>query len=107
MQAILEMNDDLSVICESGDTQIVDRGFRDVAGVFEELGFDVEIPAFLEKGAKQLDIEQANETRMTTRTRWVIESFHSQFKKLTFFLSELVKIFFFTLIYWSECWRLP
>ncbi|CAF4962406.1 unnamed protein product, partial [Rotaria magnacalcarata] len=66
------MNDDLSMIYEVGDTQIVDRGFRDVAGAFEELGFDIRMPSFLEKGAKQLETEQANETRMTTKTRWRI-----------------------------------
>ncbi|CAM4847137.1 unnamed protein product, partial [Rotaria magnacalcarata] len=71
-KAILEMNDDLSMIYEVGDTQIVDRGFRDVAGAFEELGFDIRMPSFLEKGAKQLETEQANETRMTTKTRWRI-----------------------------------
>jgi hypothetical protein len=83
------MNDNLSIICELGDTQIVDRGFRDVAAVFEDLGFDVKMPGFLSKGAKQLDTEQANDTRLTTKTRWVVESFHSQFKKWRFFSERI------------------
>ena len=69
IKIILDMNDNLSVACESGDTQIVDRGFRDVANVFEKSGFDVKMPGLIEKGAKQLESEQANETRMTTKTR--------------------------------------
>ncbi|CAF4953618.1 unnamed protein product, partial [Rotaria sp. Silwood1] len=88
-KAILEMNDNLSVICEPGDIQIVDRGFRDVAGVFEQLGFDVKMPGFLKTDAKQLDLDQANDTRMTTKTRWVVESFHSQFKKWRFFSERI------------------
>ncbi len=44
IKAILEMNDNLSIICEPGDTQIVDRGFRDVASVFEGI---------MEKGRKK------------------------------------------------------
>lgn len=83
------MNDNLSIICEPGDTQIVDRGFRDVATVFYELGFDVQMPGFIQKGDKQLDNEQANDTRMTTKTRWVVESFHSQFKKWRFFSERI------------------
>ena len=93
IKAILELYDNLSIICEPGDTQIVDRGFRDVASAFEDLGFDVKMPAFLQKGAKQLDIEQANETRMTTKTRWVVESFHSQFKKWRFFSERISQDF--------------
>ncbi|CAF4115827.1 unnamed protein product [Rotaria sp. Silwood2] len=80
-------------ISRPGDTQIVDRGFRDVAGAFEDLGFDVKMPGFLQKGAKQLDIEEANETRMTTKTRWIIESFHSQFKKWRFFSERISQDF--------------
>ena len=81
IKIILDMNDNLSVTCESGDTQISDRGFRDVANVFEESGFDVKVSGFIEKGDKQLESEQANETRMVTKTRWTVEPFHSQFKK--------------------------
>jgi hypothetical protein len=87
------MNDNLSIICEPGDTQIVDRGFRDVAGVFEDLGFAVEMPGFLQKGEKQLTAEQANDTRMTTKTRWVVESFHSQLKKWRFFSERISQDF--------------
>jgi hypothetical protein len=87
------MNDNLSIICEPGDTQIVDRGFRDVAGVFEELGFAVKMPGFIQQGAKQLTAEQANDTRMTTKTRWVVESFHSQFKKWHFFSERIAQDF--------------
>ena len=86
------MNDNLSIICEPGDTQIVDRGFRDVAGVFEDLGFAVKMPGFLKQDEKQFTAEQANDTRMTTKTRWVVESFHSQFKNGVFSPNEYLKI---------------
>ncbi|CAF1059620.1 unnamed protein product [Rotaria sordida] len=87
------MNDNLSVICEPGDTQIVDRSFRNVAGVFEQLGFAFKMPGFLKTGAKQLDSDQANDTRMITKTKWVIESFHSQFRTWRFFFERISQDF--------------
>ena len=87
------MSDNLSIICEPGDTQIVDHGFRDVAKIFQELGFAVKMPGFLQQGEKQLTTEQANDTRMTTKTRWVVESFHSQFKKWRFFSERISQDF--------------
>ena len=93
IKAILELYDSLYIICEPGDTQNVDRGFRDVPSAFEHLGFYVKMPVFLQKGANQLHIEQAHETRMITKTRWVIESSQSQLKKWHSFRNVLVKIF--------------
>ena len=56
---------------------IVDRGFRDVAAVFEEMSYDVKMPGFLDKIARQFTVEEAN----ATKCRWVAENFHARFKK--------------------------
>ena len=66
LQAILNTCNNLSIICEDGDVQIVDRGFRDVAAEFEEMGYDIKMPGFLDKNSKQFTSEQANETRLVT-----------------------------------------
>ena len=63
LQAILSTYNNLSIICEDGDVQIVERGFRDVAAEFEEMGYDIKMPGFLDKNSKQFTSEQANETR--------------------------------------------
>ena len=51
IKAILELYDNLSIICEPRYTQIVDCGFKDVASAFEDLGFDVKMSVFLETDA--------------------------------------------------------
>ena len=66
LQAILNTCNNLSIICEDGDVQIVDRGFRDVAAEFEEIGYDIKMAGFLDKTSKQFTSEQANETRLVT-----------------------------------------
>jgi hypothetical protein len=55
------------------DIIIVDRGFRDAVYSMEELGLQVKMPAFL-KGKKQFSTQEANQTRIITKNRWVIES---------------------------------
>ena len=45
------------------------------------MGYDIKIPGFLDKNSKQFTSEQANETRLVTKCRWVVESFHAGFKK--------------------------
>lgn len=56
-----------------GDVQVVDRGFRDCISTLNQLGFEVKLPAFLDNGAKQLTTKQANESRIVTKCRFVIE----------------------------------
>ncbi|CAF2055097.1 unnamed protein product [Rotaria magnacalcarata] len=84
-RAILDKCTELSVLCEDNDTHIVDRGFRDVAEEFQALGYDLKMPGLLSKGDKQLSTIEANESRLITKCRWVVESFHARFKKWRFF----------------------
>lgn len=43
-----------------GDIFVVDHGFRDSVDFLNELGTNIEMPAFLDKGQKQLTTEQSN-----------------------------------------------
>lgn len=52
---------------QEDDILIVDRGFRDSAGVLADLGIQMEMPSFLQKGHKQHKTEDANSSRLITK----------------------------------------
>ena len=80
-KAITDTCNQLIEWCEDGDIMIVDRGFRDVLDVFAELGYEVKMPEFLTKGKKQHDTLSANKSRMISKIRWRVESYHARLKK--------------------------
>lgn len=65
---------------QEDDILIVDRGFRDSAGVLADLGIQMEMPSFLQKGHKQHKTEDANSSRLITKIRWVVESVNARIK---------------------------
>lgn len=85
--------DELIEWCEEGDIMIVDRGFRDVMEVFCDLGYEVKMPEFLTKGKKQHDAIEANRSRMVTKIRWRVESYHARLKKWTLLGSRIENAF--------------
>lgn len=48
---------------------IVDRGYRDILPLSDNIGIDHRITAFLEQGQRQLETEEANDSRLITKTR--------------------------------------
>jgi hypothetical protein len=82
---------EFSTFMESGDiSAIVDRGFKTCVEDFEQKGIPVNIPH--DKGsAKQLSVIQANETRLVTEVRWVIEAINGLFKKSYRYLDKVVQ----------------
>ena len=81
---ILETNNSLVEWLGGNGQMIIDRGFRDVIDVFVSLGYDAHMPAFLKKGDKQHQTTDINNTRLSTKSRWVVEAFHSRLKKWKF-----------------------
>ncbi|WAR19622.1 hypothetical protein MAR_001460 [Mya arenaria] len=65
----------------NGDIFVVDRGFRDSLDVLEKMGIDAKMPSFLPKGNKQLGTTEANESRLVTKVRWVVESANARLKQ--------------------------
>lgn len=67
------MNEEQSIFSKflPGDVMVVDRGFRDCIGEFNRRGFITKIP----KGTRnnQLNRKDANESRLATKTRYVVE----------------------------------
>ena len=45
----------------------VDRGFRDSAGVLANLGIQMQMSSFLQKGQSQHTTEEANSSRLVTK----------------------------------------
>lgn len=62
------------------DILVVDRGFRDSIETLEEYNLIPKMPAFLKKGS-QHDALTANESRLVTKIRWVVESVNGLLKQ--------------------------
>ena len=71
------MHGDLAQWLSEGDVCVVDRGFRDE---FEDLGLETKIYAYLYKGLSQHTAKEANESRLVTKVRWVVEAYHGRVK---------------------------
>ena len=82
---ILNLHGDLAEWLSEGDVCVVDRGFRDVLDIFEDLGLETKMPAYLKKGMSQHTAKEANESRLVTKVRWVVEAYHGRVQKWLFF----------------------
>ena len=76
---ILE-NTELKSLLKPNDCFVVDRGFRDVIKKIESMGYSIIMPA-LRSSEKQLTTKQANESRVVTKIRWVVECIHGIVKQ--------------------------
>ena len=52
---------------QEDDIFVVDRGFRDSADILQELGIKMQMPSFLQKGSKQHETEDSNNSRLVTK----------------------------------------
>ncbi|XP_062619706.1 uncharacterized protein LOC134281247 [Saccostrea cucullata] len=66
---------------QDGDTFIVDRGFRDSSEVLGDIGVNMEMPCFLQRGTSQHTTQEANQSRLITKVRWVVESANARLKR--------------------------
>lgn len=75
---------------QNGDILVVDRGYRDAIPMLEALGIHVKMPSILEPGQRQFSTEQANESRLVTKTRWIIEARNGHIKNIFKFFAQTV-----------------
>ena len=73
---IIETSNSIVMWLGSEGHMIIDRRFKDVVQVFEDLGYETHLPSFLINGETQLSTEGINIGRLCTKTRWVVEAFH-------------------------------
>lgn len=73
----------------SGDSNkkvaIVDRGFQRVIDAMKRKGITAYMPSCAAMEGNQMSTDEANKSRLVTKVRWVVEAFHSRFKKWRFF----------------------
>lgn len=75
-------NDQVNYLLREGDIVVLDRGFRDVITVCEDkFKLQTKMPHFLDKKKKQFTTTQANESRLCTKIRWVVEATNSLLKQ--------------------------
>lgn len=67
---------------QNGDIVLVDRGYRDCIPFLEQLGIESRMPALLERGQRQLTTEDANQSRIVTILRWVVEARQGHFRSI-------------------------
>ena len=77
--------DDILGWIEENDIIILDRGFRDPLGVLKSLGIDVAMPSCLDPSQKQIDVQNANDSRFVTMLRWMVESVNVCIKRFKWF----------------------
>lgn len=74
------------------DIIIVDRGYRDVIPLLENNGLTCRMPPLLEAGENQLSTEDANEARLITKSRWIVEARNGHIKSIFKFFNMTMQI---------------
>lgn len=84
MLEIMQGNRDLSGTLRPGDLFIFDRGFRDCLQKLSEMGYSAKTPEFVRKNEpnQQLLTDQANRSRLITKTRYVVEARNGNIKTI-------------------------
>lgn len=78
---------------QKNDIIVLDRGYRDaVPLLLEQLGIVIKVPAFLQQNKKQFTTEEANDSRLITKTRWVVEARNGHLKSIFKFFAETISI---------------
>ncbi|CAB0027907.1 unnamed protein product, partial [Trichogramma brassicae] len=88
----LENNENLNNWFRPGDIVIVDRGYRDAIPELEAMGLVCKMPPLLEAGPQQLTTADANEARLVTKTRWIVESRNGHLKSIFKLLNQVQQI---------------
>lgn len=73
-------NEEFRRVFQPGDVFILDRGFRDVIGALEALGYRAYMPKTKSRHERQLTTQDANESRKVTICRWVVETVNGHIK---------------------------
>jgi len=81
----------LKAFLQPGDVIIVDRGYRDCLEYLEELGLETEMPRYPQRGEKQHSTEDANASRLVTKTRWIVESRNGHLKTIFKFFDKPIQ----------------
>ncbi|KYM99340.1 hypothetical protein ALC62_09925 [Cyphomyrmex costatus] len=67
---------------QRGDIFIIDRGYRDAVSTLQRIGLQIEMPSLLYRDQSQLTTEQANNTRIVSKSRWIVEARNGHLKSI-------------------------
>lgn len=79
---------------QAGDILVVDRGFRDAMEDITNMGFIGKMPSFADTPSAQLTTEQANNSRIITKTRYIVEVVNGRIKKWFKYFDKTVHIYY-------------
>lgn len=79
---IMEQQGNIFQNLREGDVMVLDRGFRDCVRKLQERRFVVKIPTFTKNSSTQLTRTEANNSRMVTKVRFVVEVRNSHIKNI-------------------------
>lgn len=77
---------------QENDIVLIDRGYRDSAQLLDQLGIVYKMPSLLQQGMRQLNTEDANESRIITKSRWIVEARNGHIKTIFKFLQQTILI---------------
>lgn len=73
-----------------GDIIIIDRGYRDVIPLLQNLGIETHMSRILEQGETQLSTEDANDTRLIIKTRWLVKARNGHLKSIFKIFKDII-----------------
>lgn len=79
LNELLDLN--IWSIFKAGDILLVDRGFRDSLSKISEKGFILKMPHFSDTSTASLTTTQANQSRLVTKNRYIVEILNGRIKK--------------------------
>ena len=71
---------------------IVDRGYRNATNLLAHLGITWKMPALLQLHQRQLTTEDVNESRLVTKSRWIVEARNGHIKSIFTLFLQIVQI---------------
>ncbi|RLU19427.1 hypothetical protein DMN91_007984 [Ooceraea biroi] len=86
---IEELNVGKGTALKPGDIFLVDRGFRDSLKSIQEKGFVAKMPCFSDTPSSSLTTEQANTSRMVTKSRYIVEYVNGWIKNFFQFFNSI------------------
>lgn len=91
-QSILEERNALTEWIRNDDIFLIDRGYRDVVPLLEQMGVSCKMPAIIQRHQRQLTTEDANSTRLITKVRWMVEARNGHIKTIFKFFQHVFNI---------------
>lgn len=90
LNELLDRRPDVFNNFNHGDVMVLDRGFRDSVAKAKSHGFDVKIPTC--NNPNQLSTKQANQSRLVTKVRFMIEARNTHIKNKWKYLSAVKNV---------------